>query len=331
MRTTKSAISKYGISISLLLLLLVLAVASLFVGVSDLSLSDLIQGNNRDVNLLTLSRIPRTVALIITGIGISVCGLILQQLTQNKFVSPTTAGTLDAAELGILVALLFIPQEGAFLKVLLALVITFLASLVFIKIADSIRYRSVVFIPIVGLLFGGIINSITTFFAFQFNIVQDVGAGQDSIGAWMMGDFSGILQGNYEPIYLCLPAVVLTYFYANKFTVVGMGQDFSKNLGLNYRAILNIGLFCVSLTVSAIVVTVGVIPFLGLVIPNLVSLWLGDNLKKTLPYTALVGACFLLLCDIIGRLLIFPFEVPIGMMVGLVGGILFLMLLLRKK
>lgn len=304
---------------------------SLLVGVSDISFLDILSGESNDLKLLTLSRIPRTVALIITGIGISVCGLIMQQMTQNKFVSPTTAGTLDAVELGILGSLIFLPQENIYLKVFFALGITFFASLIFIKIADSIRYRSVIFIPIVGLLFGGIINSITTFFAFQFNIVQDVGAGQDSIGAWMMGDFSGILKGNYEPIFLCLPAVVITYWFANKFTVVGMGQDFAKNLGLNFRAVLNIGLFCVSLTVSSIVVTVGTIPFLGLVIPNIVSLFLGDNLRKTLPYTAIVGACFLLLCDVISRLLIFPFEVPIGMTVGLIGGVLFLILLLRKK
>lgn len=317
--------------VSLLGLLLVLAIVSLLVGVSDISFLDILSGESNDLKLLTLSRIPRTVALIITGIGISVCGLIMQQMTQNKFVSPTTAGTLDAAELGILGSLIFLPQENIYLKVFFALGITFFASLIFIKITDSIRYRSVIFIPIVGLLFGGIINSITTFFAFQFNIVQDVGAGQDSIGAWMMGDFSGILKGNYEPIFLCLPAVVITYWFANKFTVVGMGQDFAKNLGLNFRAVLNIGLFCVSLTISSIVVTVGTIPFLGLVIPNIVSLFLGDNLRKTLPYTAIVGACFLLLCDIISRLLIFPFEVPIGMTVGLIGGILFLILLLRKK
>ncbi|MEP2689005.1 ABC transporter permease [Maribacter dokdonensis] len=317
--------------VSLLGLLLVLAIVSLLVGVSDISFLDILSGESNDLKLLTLSRIPRTVALIITGIGISVCGLIMQQMTQNKFVSPTTAGTLDAVELGILGSLIFLPQENIYLKVFFALGITFFASLIFIKIADSIRYRSVIFIPIVGLLFGGIINSITTFFAFQFNIVQDVGAGQDSIGAWMMGDFSGILKGNYEPIFLCLPAVVITYWFANKFTVVGMGQDFAKNLGLNFRAVLNIGLFCVSLTVSSIVVTVGTIPFLGLVIPNIVSLFLGDNLRKTLPYTAIVGACFLLLCDVISRLLIFPFEVPIGMTVGLIGGVLFLILLLRKK
>nr|WP_293301490.1 iron chelate uptake ABC transporter family permease subunit [Allomuricauda sp.] len=317
--------------LGLSLLMLVVAFVSLFVGVKEISPSEMLQWKDEELMLLSISRFPRTIALIITGIGISICGLVMQQMTQNKFVSPTTAGALDAAKLGILGTLILLPQENTTLKLLFAFGVTFLASLLFIKIADSIRYRSVVFIPIVGLLFGGIINSITSFFAYRFNIVQDVGATRDMTGSWLMGDFSGILQGNYEAVYLCLPAVFLTYVYASKFTVVGLGKVFSKNLGLNYRGVLNVGLFCVSLTISSIVVTVGIIPFLGLVIPNIVSLLFGDNLKNTLPYTALFGAIFLLICDIMGRLIVFPFEVPIGLMIGLVGGILFLILLIRKQ
>lgn len=311
--------------------MVLLSLVSLFVGVRDLRPTELLSWGDDELMLLGLSRFPRTMALIISGIGISICGLVMQQMTQNKFVSPTTSGALDAAKLGILGTLILLPQENALVKLTFAFAVTFLASMIFIKIADSIRYRSVIFIPIVGLLFGGIINSITSFFAYRFNIVQDVGASRDIAGSWLMGDFSGILEGNYEAIYLCLPAVLLTYLYASKFTVVGMGRDFSKNLGLNYRGVLNIGLFCVSLTVSAIVVTVGVIPFLGLVVPNMVSLLFGDNLRQTLPYTMLLGAILLLVCDIIGRLIIFPFEVPIGMMIGMLGGILFLILLLRKR
>ena len=317
--------------LGLSLLVLLLGLVSLFVGVRDLRPTEFLSWGQEEIMLLSLSRFPRTIALIITGAGISICGLVMQQMTQNKFVSPTTSGALDAAKLGILGTLVLLPQANTSIKLAFAFAITFLASMIFIKIADSIRYRSVIFIPIVGLMFGGIINSITSFFAYRFNIVQDVGASRDIAGSWLMGDFSGILEGNYEAVYLCLPAVLLTYLYASKFTVVGMGRDFSKNLGLNYRGVLNIGLFCVSLTISAIVVTVGIIPFLGLVIPNVVSLLFGDNLKRTLPYTMLFGAIFLLGCDIIGRLIIFPFEVPIGMMIGMLGGILFLVLLLRKR
>jgi len=304
--------------------LIALSVLSLFVGVKDISFVDMFRWSDEQTMVLTISRIPRTVALVLAGVGMSVCGLIMQQMTQNRFVSPTTAGTLDAAKMGILVSVIFASQSDNFIRILFAFGFTFLASIIFLKIADRIRYRNIIFIPLVGLMFGGVLNSITTFFAYKNNAVQNV-------NAWMVGDFSGILQGSYELVYLSIPAVFITYLYANKFTVVGMGENFSKNLGLNYRAILNIGLFCIALTVSVIVLTVGAIPFLGLVIPNIVSILYGDNLRKTLPITAVFGAIFLLICDIIGRLIIYPFEVPIGMSVGVIGGIIFLILLMKKR
>ncbi|MEA5128426.1 MAG: iron chelate uptake ABC transporter family permease subunit [Proteiniphilum sp.] len=308
----------------LTLVLLVCAVVSLFVGVADISIVDIFHWDAEKLALISISRIPRTAALILAGVGMSISGVIMQQMTQNKFVAPTTAGTLEAAKMGLLIFLIFIPTAGAALKMLFAFLFTFIASLIFLAIVRKIRYRNVVFVPLVGLMFGGIIGSISTFFAVRMNIVQDT-------NAWMMGDFSGILQGRYELIYLSLPAIIITYLYANKFTVVGMGEDFSRNLGLNYRAIMNIGLFCVSLTVSAVVITAGAIPFLGLIVPNVVSLLFGDNLKKTLPLVALSGAIFLLLCDIAGRIVIYPYEVPIGVTVSIIGAIIFLILIIRKR
>lgn len=300
------------------------ALVSLFVGVADISIVDIIRWDVEKLSLISISRIPRTAALILAGVGMSISGVIMQQMTQNKFVAPTTAGTLEAAKMGLLMFLIFMPSGGSALKMLLAFLFTFLASIFFLAIVRKIRYRNIVFVPLVGLMFGGIIGSITTFFAVRLNIVQDT-------NAWMMGDFSGILQGRYELIYLSLPAIVITYLYANKFTVVGMGEDFSRNLGLNYTTIMNIGLFCVSLTVSAVVITAGAIPFLGLIVPNVVSLLFGDNLRKTLPLIALSGAIFLLACDIVGRLVVYPYEVPIGVSVSIIGAVLFLLLILRKR
>ena len=305
-------------------ILLVCSVLSLFVGVADISIADIFHWNAEKLALISISRIPRTAALILAGVGMSVSGVIMQQMTQNKFVSPTTAGTLEAAKMGLLIFLIFIPTAGSAIKMMLAFLFTFVASLIFLAIVRKIRYRNMVFVPLVGLMFGGIIGSISTFFAVRLNIVQDT-------NAWMMGDFSGILQGRYELIYLSLPAIIITYLYANKFTVVGMGEDFSRNLGLNYAAIMNIGLFCVSLTVSAVVITAGAIPFLGLIVPNVVSLLFGDNLKKTLPLVALSGAIFLLLCDIAGRVVIYPYEVPIGVTVSIIGAVIFLILIIRKR
>ncbi|MBX2952600.1 MAG: iron chelate uptake ABC transporter family permease subunit [Leadbetterella sp.] len=307
-----------------LTLLILVACVSVFIGVKDISVWDIFNPDEEQALILTVSRIPRTLSLILAGIGLSISGLILQQITQNKFVSPTTAGTLDAAKLGLLIAFLWIPQAGLFNRALLAFVFTFAASLVFLNITDRIRHRNIIFVPLVGILFGNILSSVSSFFAYRNNIVQNV-------NAWLVGDFSSVLKGNYEVLFLSVPAIFITYLYANKFTVVGMGEAFSRNLGLNYRQVVNIGLFCVSVTVSVVVITVGAIPFLGLVVPNIISLMYGDNLRKTLPYTALFGALFLLVCDIAGRLILFPFEVPIGVVVGVVGGVLFLILLFRRR
>lgn len=293
-------------------------------GVADITVADIISFNSDKISLILISRIPRTVALILAGVGMSISGVIMQQMTQNKFVAPTTAGTLEASKMGLLVFLILVPTAGVVLKMLFAFLFTFAASVIFLGIVRRIKHRNVVFVPIVGLMFGGIIGSISTFFAVKLNIVQDT-------NAWMIGDFSGVLQGRYELIYLSLPAIAITYLYANKFTVIGMGEDFSKNLGLNYKAVMNIGLFCVSLTVSAVVITAGVIPFLGLIVPNVVSMMFGDNLKRTLPYVALTGSIFLLISDIIGRIVVYPYEVPIGVTVSIIGAVIFLILILRQR
>jgi iron complex transport system permease protein len=271
-----------------------------------------------------VSRIPRTLALLLVGSGLSVCGFIMQQLSQNKFVSPTTAGTLDAAKMGILFGLIFVPGGTLLTRMVFSMVFTFLACLVFVLIVKRVRAKNTVIIPLVGIMFGNIIGAVATFFAYKNNIVQNT-------QEWLLGDFSSVMEGQYETIYLILPAVVLAYIYAERFTIAGMGEGFATNLGLSYNAIVAIGLLIVSLTVSATVVTVGAIPFVGLIIPNMVSLFVGDNLRRTLPFAALWGAIFLLCCDIIGRLVVFPYEIPNGMMVGVIGGIVFLVLILKRS
>lgn len=271
-----------------------------------------------------ISRIPRTLSLVLTGAGLSIAGFVMQQMSQNKFVSPTTAGALDAAKMGILFSLILIPGVSLIGRMFWALVFTFLASLVFMLIVKRLKFLNSILIPLVGIMFGNILGAIATFFAYKNNIVQNT-------QEWLLGDFSAVMEGQYEAIYLILPAVLLIYFYADHFTIVGMGDSFAKNLGLSYKTIINIGLFSVALVVSASVVTVGAIPFVGLIVPNIISMVSGDNLRKTLPYCAFLGAILLLVCDILGRMIVFPYEIPIGMMVGIVGGIAFLIMIIKRN
>lgn len=303
--------------------ILVLSWISLFTGVKDIHFTELYSDTDK-LLFFVISRIPRTLALILVGAGLSISGFILQQLSQNKFVSPTTSGSLEAAKMGILAALILFPQSSMGVRMGFALLFTFFTSFLFIFFIGKIKLRSTVFIPLVGLMFGSILSAISTFFAYKQGIVQ-------STQEWLLGDFSSVLRGQYEAIYIILPAVILVYFYAERFTIAGMGESFAKNLGLSYTSIVYIGLFIVSIVVSSSVVTVGAIPFLGLIIPNVVSMIFGDNLRKILPIIAYVGAVFLIFCDLISRLLVFPYEVPIGMTVGIIGGIVFLILILKKK
>src|SRR5699024_11150042 len=162
------------------------------------------------------------------------------------------------------------------------------------------------------------------FFAYKNDLIQNM-------TSWMQGDFSMIMSGNYELLYISIPTLILAYFYANKFTIASMGEDFSKNLGLNYRHVVNLVLFISALVTASVVLSVGVIPFLGLIIPNIVTIYQGDHLKNNLIHTALLGAAFVLACDIVGRLFIYPYEIPINLTVGVIGSGIFFFLLLRRK
>ncbi len=308
----------------LVVLLIILSITSLFIGVTNISPLDLFNLSNDQWDVLIISRIPRLISIIVAGVSLSVCGLIMQQLTRNKFVSPTTAGTMDSAQLGILVSMMLFTSATMTQKILISFFFALLGTFIFMKILDKIKFKDAIFIPLVGLMFGGIIESITTFFAYKQDLMQ-------SMSAWLQGSFSGVMKGNYEVIYISVPLMIIAYLFANKFTVAGMGEEFAVNLGLNYKRVVNIGLAIVAMVTAVVILTVGSIPFLGLIIPNIVSIYRGDHLKNNLPHTALLGAIFILGCDIFGRLIIYPYEVPIGLTVGVIGSAIFAYLLLRRK
>lgn len=307
----------------LILLLLPLAFISLFVGVGDMSLDGLWAGNPHDWQLFWTSRLPRLMAIIVAGAGLSVCGLIMQSLSRNRFVSPTTAGLYDCARLGVLVSIILLPSASIFVKTGFAITVTLIGAMAFMSILATLKHRDTVFVPLVGMIFGSIISAFTTFIALQMDLLQN-------LAVWLQGDFSTILNGQYELIYLSVPVLILIYIFANRFVLAGLGQDFATNLGLNYKQTLFLGLLLVSVITGVVIVTVGAIPFLGLIVPNLVSLYLGDNIRRTLSHTALLGALLVLLCDVFGRVVIYPYEVSVSLIMGVVGSVIFLWLLLRR-
>lgn len=304
-------------------LLILLSVISLFLGVSSVTMRGLFNLEDSQWQIFLDSRVPRLVSILIAGASLSICGLVMQQLSRNRFVSPTTAGTMDSVRLGILLAILFFPGASMFLKTAIAVLVSFIGSLLFMSILSRLKFKDTIFVPLVGMMFGNVISSITAFIAYQQDLLQN-------LSGWLQGDFSLVMSGRYELLYFSLPMLIISYLFAQRFSIVGMGKDFATNLGLNYNQVLYIGLLIISTVSSIIIVSVGVIPFLGLIVPNLVTLYLGDNLKKILSHTALLGAVFVLFCDILGRCLIYPYEISINAVVGVMGSGIFLYFLLKR-
>lgn len=308
----------------LLALLTILSVCSLFIGVSSVPITALFHLNENQLNVLFASRIPRTVSILIAGSTLALAGLIMQQMMQNKFVSPTTAGTMEWAKLGILISLIFFPTEHILLKLLFAVLLSVAGTFLFVQMVHRIRFKDVIFVPLIGIMLGGIVSSFTTFIALKTNAVQ-------SLGNWMTGNFAVITSGRYEVLYFSIPLLILTYVFANQFTIAGMGRDFSKNLGVNYDVIMNIGLFITATITALVVVTVGTLPFLGLIVPNIVSMFKGDHLKNALPHTAMLGAMFVMFSDIVGRVVVYPYEINIGLTIGIFGTVIFILMLMKGR
>lgn len=304
-------------------ILAVAAYLSLAVAVVPISLTDMLDPDPEQWEILRLSRIPRMASILMAGAAMAVAGLIMQRITQNRFVSPSTSGTVEAAVLGILVATLLFAGASLTTKMLFAIATSVVGTFVFLQILESIKVREPIVVALVGIMYGGVLGAITVFIAYQRDLLQ-------LLEIWTTGSFSSASAGQYEPLYLVLGVGLVGYLFANRFTVIGMGRDTATGLGVSYRTVLYTGLFVVSVMSAVVVVVVGVIPFLGLVVPNVVSMFLGDNVRRTLPITALAGAGFVLACDVIGRLVRFPYEIPVSTVAGVVGSVLFIWLILRS-
>jgi iron complex transport system permease protein len=299
-----------------------LSMTSLFIGVSQVTLTTLwFDPDMRDIFFIT--RVPRTIALLLAGAAMSVAGLIMQLLTQNRFVEPSLAGTTQSASLGLLVVMVLAPAAPIMVKMIIASLFAMSGTILFMYLLRRIVLKSSLIVPLIGMMLSAVISAITVFAAMYFDLLQ-------SLGAWVNGDFSGILQGRYELLWLVGLFTLLAYCIADSFTVAGMGREFAINLGLNYRKVMFIGLTVIAIVSGIVMVVVGALPFLGLIIPNLVSLIIGDNIRQTIPWVCLCGSGLVVICDIIGRLICYPFEIPASVILGVIGAIIFLFLLIKQ-
>lgn len=316
---------KHISTIFLSVTLVIIALASLFIGVTDMDLSTLLSdGEGMELKIFLLTRVPRMLAILCTGVGMSVAGLIMQQLCMNKFVSPSTGATIQSAQFGILLSLVFLPTIGLWGRVLLAFAMAVLGTWIFVWFIQKLQFKNAILVPLIGIMFGNVLGGITSFIAYKFEVTQQ-------LSTYFVGSFALIIKGTYELVWLVAPLAILAFIFANHFNIVGVGKDFSQNLGVNYKRILFLGLTISAMLTASIVTIVGQISYIGLIVPNIVAMYKGDKLKGTLVDTALLGALFVLVCDMIARSVIMPYELPIELIVGIVGSILFLLMLKMKE
>ena len=307
----------------LIIMFLSLTVASLLIGVLHVSLKDIFQFNPETWNIIWYSRLPRTIAVILAASSMSIAGLIMQAISRNKFISPSTAGTTNAAILGVLIGYLLMGEQSIVVRSLFSFVFALFSTAIFMMMLNHIKFKNVIYVPLIGMMYGALISSIATFIAHRFNALQFL----NTIG---IGTFANKAAGTYELLFLVLPAIILAVIYATRFSIVGMGEDFAKNLGVSYAFVMTVGLVLISMISSLTFVMVGLLPFVGLVVPNLVSYYYGDHVKKTIIDIALFGSSFVLANDIISRLLVFPYQISISFTMGITGSIIFLWLIVRR-
>ncbi len=300
------------------IVVILLGILSLFTGVYD------IRGQVDGMDMFFITRVPRTAALMLTGAAMSMSGLVMQLITQNRLVEPTTTGTIEWSGLGLLFVYLFFPAPTLVLRMTGAIVFSFIGTMIFFLFLRRVKLRSSLIVPIIGMMLGAVISAFSTFIGLTFQMTQN-------IESWFVGSFAAVQIGRYEYLWLIIIVTILIFICADKLTLAGLGEDVATSLGVNYNKIIILGTGLISIAVGIVTAVIGNLPFLGLIVPNIVSMYRGDNLRSNLPWVCVLGMGVITLCDIISRTIIMPFEVPVSLILGTVGSIVFIVILLRQR
>lgn len=316
----------------LILLLLVSVVISLSSGEVKVSLTQLpeILANRTGIEYMVLTkiRIPRLVLAIAVGGSLSLSGAILQGIYRNPLVEPYTLGISGGAALGVAIAIVFGLNTLSFLSLPLfgfagALLTLFVVYFLSVKRGG---------LSINSMLLIGVMVSFVASSAMMFLMSITTTDNLQSIVFWVMGslDESNNLLIRIA-IYSSVAGLLLTYFFAQPLNALRLGEVKAKHLGINTNITIKLLFFVASLLTGIAVAVAGVIGFVGLVIPHLVRLVIGNDYRILIAGSFLGGSIFLILCDTIARTIISPNELPIGVITGFAGGLVFIVVLSRSK
>lgn len=287
------------------------------------SLISLDSGSTSHTLIITV-RLPRAFGALLAGMGLSVSGIILQSVMNNALAGPSTIGVNSGSGFFLMLVMLLFPQNGALLP-LGAFAGAFLASLtVFLLayLADSSRTT----IVLAGITISSFLNA-------GINMIKILDTELSvNLTSFMAGSLSGLtITRLLLPGTCILAALLLSMCLCRALNILNLGEDIAKSLGLNVPLIRFFLLMLASLLAGCVVSFGGLISFVGLVVPHICRRLFGNDARLLIPCGALLGGSLVLICDLIGRVLFRPFELPVGILTSLIGGPFFLYLLLKKK
>lgn len=320
----------YPLAIALLLAIFLLAsLLSLLLGGASLTPSEVVGGlfGAQDASVTAIVRgvrLPRVLAGILAGIGLSVSGLLLQSVTDNALASPNVIGVNSGAGLAVILLLAFFPSLLPLLPVA-AFLGAFLATLLILFLAKRLGGASVTVI-LSGVALTAILNA-----AISLVTLLD----SDVVSAYnyfSIGGLSGVYLDELPlPACLILLSFAGALLLSRSLQVLRLGDVAASALGVRVRAVRMLALICASASAAAAVSFAGLLGFVGLIVPHAARALVGTSVARALPATALLGGTLVLLSDLAGRVLLSPSEIPVGILMALIGAPFFLFLLFRRR
>ncbi|MDP3912703.1 MAG: iron ABC transporter permease [Bacteroidota bacterium] len=320
--------------VGLLVLLVASVILSLSVGEMNLGFSDIFsilsQGNDSmEYTILSQIRAPRILLGIAVGGALSLSGILLQGVYRNPLVEPYTLGISGGASLGVAFAIVFGLHQliGSFVLPLTGFMGAFL--IIFLVYTISTRSGR---INIQSMLLTGVMVSFIASSSMMLLMATTSSENLHGIVFWIMGSLDEPDRSLiYITLVMSLVSLAASYFFVQPLNALRLGEEKAKQLGINTDTTIKLLFLLASLLAGVCVAVAGVIGFVGLIIPHLMRLLAGSDYRILLVSSFLSGSIFLVLSDVIARTIISPNELPIGVITGIIGGVLFLLMMSRSS
>lgn len=282
------------------------------------------------VTIIQKVRLPRVLTAALVGGALSVCGVAMQGLLKNPLADGSTLGVSAGASLGAVIAIAFganFVAIGSLGIVFCSILFSFLSLVIILtlsyKLDAGLSTNTIILIGVIFSMFTGSVTSLITSFA---------GDKVKNIVFWTMGSFAGSSLKDVLLIFIALfigGAILIRY--SNEINAFSLGEENARYIGVNVKKVKLIIMVSVSVLIGVSVAVSGVIGFVGLVIPHITRMIMGANHKRLLPFSIVIGAAFLMLCDLASRILIRPTELPVGIITSFVGSGLFIYIFYKSS